>query len=67
VQQGEQKNTGLELSANGWATDRLQIATSVAAIRARVSGSGTPDYEGHQAINVPKLRAACTPTMRCRG
>ena len=58
VQQGEQKNTGLELSANGWATDRLQIATSVAAIRARVTGSGTPEYEGHQAINVPKLRAS---------
>ncbi|MFL1552275.1 TonB-dependent siderophore receptor, partial [Pseudomonas sp. D47] len=58
VQQGQQKNTGIELSANGWATDRLQIATSVAAIRARVNGSGTPDYEGHQAINVPKLRAS---------
>ena len=58
VQQGEQKNTGLELSANGWATDRLQIATSVAAIRARVNNSGTPDYEGHQVINVPKLRAS---------
>lgn len=58
IQQGQQKNTGLELSANGWATDRLQIATSVAAIRARVNNSGTPDYEGHQAINVPKLRAS---------
>ncbi|TFF13978.1 TonB-dependent siderophore receptor [Pseudomonas sp. BCA14] len=58
VQQGQQQNTGLELSANGWATDRLQIASSVAAIRARVNGSGTPDYEGHQAINVPKLRAS---------
>ncbi|NVZ86110.1 TonB-dependent siderophore receptor [Pseudomonas yamanorum] len=58
VQQGEQKNTGLELSANGWATERLQIATSVAAIRARVTGSGTPEYEGHQAINVPRLRAS---------
>ncbi|MGZ0714294.1 TonB-dependent siderophore receptor [Pseudomonas palleroniana] len=58
VQQGQQQNTGLELSANGWATDRLQIATSVAAIRARVNGSGTPAYEGHQAINVPKLRAS---------
>ena len=58
VQQGQQKNTGLELSANGWATDRLQISSSVAAIRARVTGSGTPDYEGHQAINVPKLRAS---------
>jgi len=58
VQQGEQKNTGLELSANGWATERLQIATRVAAIRAQVSGSGTADYEDHQAINVPKLRAS---------
>ncbi len=58
IQQGQQKNTGLELSANGWATDRLQIATSVAAIRARVNNSGTSDYEGHQAINVPKLRAS---------
>jgi len=58
VQQGEQKNTGLELSANGWASERLQIAASVAAIRARVTGSGTPEYEDHQAINVPKLRAS---------
>lgn len=58
VQQGQQKNTGLELSANGWATERLQIAASVAAIRARVTDSGTPEYEGHQAINVPKLRAS---------
>ena len=58
VQQGQQKNTGLELAANGWATDRLQIAASVAAIRARVTGSGTPEYEGHQTINVPTLRAS---------
>ncbi|KAF1032832.1 MAG: Ferric-anguibactin receptor FatA [Pseudomonas sp.] len=58
VQQGQQKNTGLELSATGWATSRLQIAASVAAIRARVTGSGTPEYEGHQAINVPNLRAS---------
>ena len=58
MQQGQQKNTGLELSANGWATERLQIATSVAAIRARVNGSGTPQYEDHQTINVPKLRAS---------
>ncbi len=58
VQQGEQKNTGLEVSANGWATDRLQISTSAAAIRARVSDSGTPAYEGHQTINVPTFRAS---------
>ena len=58
VQSGEQKNTGLELSANGWVTSRLQVSASVAAIRARVSGSGTPEYEGHQSLNVPKLRAS---------
>ncbi|MGE7956018.1 TonB-dependent siderophore receptor [Pseudomonas sp. NPDC089530] len=58
TQQGEQKNTGLELSANGWATQRLQVSASVAAIRARVSGSDTPAYEGHQALNVPTLRAS---------
>ena len=54
VQQGQQKNTGLELSANGWLTSQLQIAASVAAIRARVEDSGTAAYEDHQAINVPK-------------
>ena len=58
VQQGEQKNTGLELTATGWATERLQVSTSVAAIRARVTGSGTPEYEGHQTLNVPTLRAS---------
>jgi len=58
VQQGKQKNVGLELSANGHVTSDLQVSASVAAIRARVSGSGTDDYDGHQAINVPKLRAS---------
>ncbi|MBO0494255.1 TonB-dependent siderophore receptor [Pseudomonas sp. Marseille-Q1929] len=58
VQQGKQKNVGIELSANGRVTSDLQVSASVAAIRARVSGSGTDDYDGHQAINVPKLRAS---------
>ncbi len=58
VQSGEQKNTGLEVSANGWATSRLQLSASVVAIRARVTDSGTPEYEGHQSLNVPKLRAS---------
>ncbi|AYL17062.1 TonB-dependent siderophore receptor [Pseudomonas syringae pv. actinidiae] len=57
VQQGEQKNTGLELGASSWLTDRLQISASAAAIRARVEGSGTEAYEDHQALNVPKYRA----------
>ena len=58
VQQGQQKNIGLELGASGWATSNLQLQASAAAIRARVQDSGTDAYEGHQAINVPRLRAA---------
>jgi len=58
VQAGQQKNTGLELGASGQATSRLQLHASAAAIRARVSGSDSPEYEGHQALNVPTLRAA---------
>ncbi|MBX8513165.1 TonB-dependent siderophore receptor [Pseudomonas cichorii] len=58
VQQGKQKNTGLELSANGHLTSNLQVSASVAAIRARVTDSGTDAYDGHQAINVPKVRAS---------
>lgn len=58
VQQGLQKNIGLELGASGWATSNLQLQASAAAIRARVQNSGTDAYEGHQAINVPRLRAA---------
>ncbi|WP_426108445.1 TonB-dependent siderophore receptor [Pseudomonas sp. TWR1-1-4] len=58
VQQGKQKNVGIELSANGRVTSDLQVSASVAAIRAQVSGSGTDDYDGHQAINVPKLRTS---------
>lgn len=58
VQQGQQKNTGLELGASGWVNSRLQVQASAAALRARVKGSGTPAYEGHQALNVPNFRAA---------
>ncbi|MBH3428724.1 TonB-dependent siderophore receptor [Pseudomonas alkylphenolica] len=58
VQQGQQKNIGLELGASGWLTERLQVNASAAAIRARVKHSGTADYEDHQAINVPNFRAA---------
>lgn len=58
VEQGEQKNVGLELGANGHLTERLQIAASVAAIRARVQDSGTATYEGHQALNVPRYRGS---------
>lgn len=58
VQQGQQKNIGLELGASGWATSDLQLNASIAATRARVEDSGTDAYDDHQALNVPRLRAA---------
>ncbi|MGE8408826.1 MAG: TonB-dependent siderophore receptor [Pseudomonas sp.] len=58
VQQGQQKNIGLELAASGWVTSDLQLNASAAAIRARVKGSGTDAYDDHQALNVPRLRTA---------
>ncbi|WP_437883797.1 TonB-dependent siderophore receptor [Pseudomonas sp. LRF_L74] len=67
VQQGEQKNVGLELSASGWLTQRLQLAATATAIRARVSGSGTDAYDDHQAINVPKYRASLSADYRVPG
>jgi iron complex outermembrane receptor protein len=58
VQHGTERHDGVELSATGKATERLSLTASVAAIRARAYDSGTPSYEGHQIINVPRLRAA---------
>jgi len=58
VQQGTQVHTGLELGAVGKLSDRLQINASVAAIHAIAEDTGTAAYDGHQTINVPRLRAA---------
>ncbi|AAM38373.1 iron receptor [Xanthomonas citri pv. citri str. 306] len=58
VQQGRLHNRGLELSADGAATRQLRLFASVAAIRARAEDTGIGEYEGHQAINVPRLRAS---------
>ena len=58
VQHGDEVHSGLELSANGRITDTLQANASVALIRARAQGTGTPAYEGHQVANVPALRSS---------
>jgi len=60
IQRGQQENTGIELGASGLVTDRLNLAASLAAIRARLVGTGTAAYEGHQVLNVPRLRASLT-------
>ena len=58
VQQGTQTHTGLELTANGQLTDALQIVASASVLQARARDAGTPAYEGHQLVNVPKVRAS---------
>jgi iron complex outermembrane receptor protein len=57
VQHGTQRNTGVELNVSGRASRDLTLNGSVAAIRARASGTGSSAYEGHQVINVPNVRA----------
>lgn len=58
LQQGRLHNRGLELSADGALGERLHVQASVAGIRARAEDTGTAAYEGHQALNVPRLRAS---------
>lgn len=57
VEEGQQTHTGLELTAQGQLTARLSLTASASVLRARARDAGTPDYEGHQLINVPKTRA----------
>lgn len=58
VQQGNQVHTGLELTANGKLSERLQLTASASVLRARAEDAGTAAYEGHQLINIPKARAS---------
>lgn len=58
VQQGKEVHTGLELDADGQITPNLRLAASASLIRARAEGTGTPSYEGHQVVNVPRFRTS---------
>ena len=58
VQRGEEVHTGLELGAHGKLGDNLRIVASASFIQARASNTGTPSYEGHQVVNVPRFRSA---------
>jgi iron complex outermembrane receptor protein len=64
VQQGDEVHTGLELNAAGQVTQNLRLTASVNVIRARAQDTGTPAYEGHQIINVPRLRTAVYANYR---
>jgi iron complex outermembrane receptor protein len=58
VQHGDEVHTGLELNAAGRVSDNLRLTASVNLIRARAQDTGTPAYEGHQVVNVPRVRTA---------
>jgi iron complex outermembrane receptor protein len=58
VQQGQEVHTGLELNLAGRVTDNLRLTASANVIRARAENTGTPDYEDHQVVNVPRWRTA---------
>jgi iron complex outermembrane receptor protein len=58
VQHGEEAHTGLELGANGRISENLSVTASASVIRARAQDTGTRAYEGHQVVNVPRLRAS---------
>jgi len=58
VQHGEEVHTGLELGAHGKLGDNLNVVASASLIQARAENTGTPSYEGHQVVNVPRFRSA---------
>jgi len=58
VQSGQEVHSGLELDAAGRVSPNLRLTASVNLIRARAQNTGTPGYEGHQIVNVPRLRSA---------
>ena len=58
VQHGEEVHTGLELGAHGRLGDNLGLTASASFLRARAQDTGTASYEGHQVVNVPRVRAA---------
>jgi iron complex outermembrane recepter protein len=56
VSDGHERHSGIELSAQGKATNWLRITGSTALLRAISDGSTTPDFNGKQVIDVPRFR-----------
>ncbi|AMP00678.1 tonB-dependent siderophore receptor family protein [Collimonas arenae] len=58
TQQGTETHKGIELGAAGQVSKQLRLTASLAFIQAQANDTGTPAYDGHQSINVPRWRAA---------
>jgi iron complex outermembrane receptor protein len=53
--QGRETHGGIELNADGKATNWLRLSASAAAMRAISEDTGTPAFDNKQVINVPHL------------
>ncbi len=65
VSQGRETHDGIELNAEGKATNWLRLTASAAGIRAISDNTGTPAYDNKQVINVPHLRTAAVCGCAC--
>jgi iron complex outermembrane receptor protein len=54
--EGRETHDGIELNAEGNATNWLRLTASAAAIRALSDETGTPAFDNKQVLNVPHLR-----------
>ena len=53
--QGRETHSGIELNAEGKATNWLRLTGSAAILRAISSNTGTPAFDNKQVLNVPRL------------
>jgi iron complex outermembrane receptor protein len=58
LSKGRETHDGIELNAEGKATNWLRLTGSAAAIRAISDNTGTPSFDNKQVLNVPHLRMA---------
>ena len=56
--EGRETHDGIELNAEGKATDWLKLTASAAALSAISSNTGTPSFDNKQVINAPRVRTA---------
>ncbi len=58
MQEGEQEQTGLELSAHGDVTDRFRLVSGVMLLDAEQKETGDPDRNGKDVAMVPEFSAS---------
>jgi iron complex outermembrane recepter protein len=58
ISEGRETHDGVELNAQGNATNWLNVSASASAIRAISDDTGTPAFDNKQVLNVPHLRTA---------